>query len=141
VGTTYSTPAAPSARSTRSRQGASTASVFPLPVAAWRIRSWPCKSGVMTSIWNGRRAGKAPEKAREGLGGWCRGGAFTAHASWAMLMRGAESMVRSHHYQSQREGGTGVPRRRQMVRTVGRFNVVWRGTGALWWVAGLIQIV
>lgn len=42
---------------------------------------------------------------------------------------------------SQSVGGTGIPRRRQIVRTVGRFNVVWQGTGAFWLVAGLIQMV
>ena len=60
VGTTSSTSAAPLARSTHARQGARTAAVFPRPVAAYRIRSWPCKSGVMTSLWKGRRAGQGP---------------------------------------------------------------------------------
>lgn len=38
-------------------------------------------------------------------------------------------------------GGTGMPSRRQMLRTVGSFRVVWRGTGTHCRVAGLLQIV
>ena len=60
VGIMYKTPWARPDVMTRSRAGASTASLLPDPVAAWTMRSRPSRIGLMALIWTGRRPAKAP---------------------------------------------------------------------------------